>query len=200
MLKLIISLSFLGGLYATALRAADTSRPPIESVSFNLGTHTEFYNAVQIDDKGGMRKFQFAPTIGAGISLPLDYGFRFLPEINWVLPFEQGSSRIIKNVFMIRADFGYEPLNWLRLRAGTSLMILNQHGQGGSTTIDNGNGASTFYFPDENHSSLNNTFDLGLEFIYQDWSARLQTYTYSLFKEERRQLSYSLFLTYDLDL
>ncbi|HXH76754.1 MAG TPA: hypothetical protein VNJ08_17420 [Bacteriovoracaceae bacterium] len=200
MFKLIISLSFLGCFCASAWSAAKQASPPIESVYFNFGTHTEFYNAVQIDDSGGMRKFEIAPTIGAGLKLPLDYGWRFLPELNWVLPFSEGNSKIIQNLFMLRADFGYDPLEWLRLRIGTSLMFLNQHGRGGTTTIDNGNGASTFYYPDENHSSLNNTFDLGAEFIYDEWSFRFQTYTYSIFKEERRQLSYSLLISYDWDL
>ncbi len=186
--------------YASFLFAA-ASAPPFESISFNLGSHTEFYNAVQIDQNGNKRKFQFRPTLGAGVALPLDYGFRFLPEFNWVLPFtENTTSKIIKNLFMFRADFGYDPLDWLRLRVGTSLMLLNQHGQGGSATIDNGNSTSTFYYPDENRSSLNNTFDLGTQFMYRDWSLRLQTYTYSLFKKERRQLSYTLFITYDWDL
>lgn len=187
--------------YATALSAAPSATPPVDSIYFNVGTHTEFYNAVQVDDSGGMRKFQFAPTFGVGLNIPLDYGWKFLPEFNWVLPFqEESTSRIIKNIFMLRADFGYEVMEWLRLRVGTSFMILNQHGQGGTVQIDNGNSTSTFYYPDENHSSLNNTFDLGAELKYQDWSFRLQTYTYSLFKEERRQLSYTLFVTYNWDL
>lgn len=172
----------------------------MEGVSLNAGFHTEFYNSVQIDDSGSMRKLDYAPTLGLGASVPLDYGFRFLPELNWVLPRYSGSSRILRNLFMIRGDLGYDPLEWLRLRAGTSLMVLNQHGRGGSTSISNGNSTSTFYYPDENHSSINNTFDLGIEAMYEQWSLRLQTYTYSLFKEERRQVSYTLFVTYFWDM
>jgi hypothetical protein len=125
-------------------------------------------------------------------------GWKFLPELNWVLPFMNDSdSNMYKNLFMIRGDIGYDLLDWLRVRVGTSLMWLNMHGKGGKTTINNGGGQSEFYNPDENRSALNNTFDLGLEaLLSDDWSARLQTYTYSLFQEERRQLSYSLFLTH----
>jgi hypothetical protein len=198
---LIISLSFLGCFYAWGAETETSTSylPAIEKVLLNFGSHTEFYNAVQINESGETRKFQIAPTIGAGVSLPLEYGWRFLPEFNWVLPFKQGSRQVIKNLFMLRADFGHDPFKWLRLRIGTSLMILNQHGLGGSTKIKNGNTTSTFYYPDENHSSINNTFDLGAEYLYQNWSLRLQTYTYSLFQQERRQLSYTLFVSYYLD-
>ncbi len=130
-------------------------------------------------------KFSFSPE------------WKLLPEVNWVLPWEATSSNMIKNIFMIRGDIGYEMLDWLRLRVGTSLMWMNMHGKGGKTQINNGSGQSTFFNPDENRSALNNTFDLGVEgFFSQDWSARLQTYTYSLFAEERRQVSYTIFLTH----
>lgn len=211
MLKRIgLSLILTGCLSQVALSAAPTARPKapqsassplIDSIYFNFGNHTEFYNAVQVDDTGQMRKFQWAPTIGLGLNIPLAYSWRFIPEFNWVLPFSDSSNnKVMKNLFMFRADFGYDVLEWFRLRVGTSLMVLNQHGKGGTAQIDNGNSTSTFYYPDENHTSFNNTFDLGTEFIYEDWSARFQAYTYSLFKAERRQVSYSLFLTYKWDI
>lgn len=172
----------------------------IESILFNLGTHTEFYDNIQINTSGGTRKFDMkAPTIGAGLSMPIKYGWRFLPEFNWVLPRFIDDSKIIKNLFMFRADFGYDPLDWLRLRIGTSIMWANQHGRGGKAEINNGNSTSTFYYPEENRSSLNNTFDLGLETKFDEWAVRLQTYTYAIFKEERRQVSYTLFISYYWD-
>jgi hypothetical protein len=78
-------------------------------------------------------------------------------------------------------------------------MWLNQHGRGGPTNVNNGDDTSTFYYPDENRSSLNNTLDIGAEFFLDEWALRLQTYTYSLLREERRQLSYTLFVSYYWD-
>ncbi len=174
---------------------ADTSH--LEAYNFNGGFHTEFYNAVQTDSSGTLRKLQFAPTIGGGLSYAFSPPWRFLPEANWVLPRFDEDTRIMKNIFMIRADLGYDIFDWLRLRIGTSLMWLNQHGRGGRAKLKNGNDTSTFYYPSENRSSLNNTLDLGAEIKFSDeWSVRMQTYTYALFKQERRQLSYTLFLTY----
>lgn len=169
----------------------------MDAWSFQFGSHTEFFNNVQSDASGSQRKFDFAPTIGLGMKFSFSTDWKLLPEVNWVLPIDAGSSNMISNLFMIRGDVGYEVFDWLRLRFGTSLMWLNMHGKGGKTQVSNGAGKSTFYNPDENRSALNNTLDLGVEgFFTKDWSARLQTYTYSLFQEERRQVSYTLFLSH----
>lgn len=170
----------------------------IQSYALNVGSHTEYFDGVQNDASGGTRKIDFAPTIGGSIVLPLSESFTFNPEINWVLPLSS-SDKIIKNLFMFRADVGYLPIDWLRLRLGTSLMWLNQNGGGGSVDVSNGNSSSTFYYPDENRSSLNNTLDVGAEFLLGQWALRLQTYVYSAFKEERRQISYTLFVSYYWD-
>ncbi len=168
----------------------------LKNIYFNLGNHTEFYNGLQNDASGGLRKIDFAPAIGLGFNLPIYQEFGFFPEFNWVMPQLIEESNIIINTFMYRFDFGYDPLSWLRLRLGTGIMHMNQHGRGGKSKQRNGNGTSTFYYPDENRSSINNTLDAGVEFMFENYAVRLQTYTYSVFKEERRQLSYTLFLTY----
>jgi hypothetical protein len=176
---------------------SSASTQKMDAWSFQFGTHTEYFNAVQTDTSGTQRKFDFAPTIGLGMKFSISPEWKFLPEVNWVLPFGASDDNMIKNLFMLRGDVGYELLDWLRLRVGTSLMWLNMHGKGGTTKISNGGGQSTFYNPDENRSALNNTFDLGVEgFFNEAWSARLQTYTYSLFEAERRQYSYTLFLSH----
>jgi hypothetical protein len=170
----------------------------IQAYALNVGNHTEFFDGVQNDANGGTRKIDFAPTIGGSIVLPISESLTFHPEINWVLP-HSSDTKIIKNLFMFRADLGYTLVDWFRLRLGTSLMWLNQHGSGGSTEVSNGNTSSTFYYPDENRSSLNNTLDLGAEFLIDQWALRLQTYVYSAFKEERRQISYTVFVSYYWD-
>jgi hypothetical protein len=182
----------LGLLLGAPTWAAGTSR----SLYLNLGNHTEFYNAVQNNDSGGLRKLDFAPTVGLGLVLPAFESWNMLPEINWVLPKTYEDSHIIVHTLMYRFDMGWDVLDWLRWRAGTSIMHLNQQGRGGSTKENNGNGTSNFYYPSENRSSLNNTLDFGLEGLFDQYGVRLQTYTYSVFKKEQRQISYTLFFTY----
>lgn len=167
----------------------------IDGWQLHAGSHTQNYNAIQTNGSGEIRKFEFNPVIGGGLNIPLSDNWKFLPEISWVLPKFNEDSKIIKNIFFFRADFAYTLTEWAWLRLGTSVSVLNQHGRGGKAQLNNGNDTTEFYYPDENHSSVNNTLDLGLEFLYDNWSVRLQTYTYQIFKEESRQVSYSLFLT-----
>jgi hypothetical protein len=173
---------------------APASQRLLSRFSLNGGLHTEFFNSVQDDESGHLRRFDTAPVIGITALLPAS-PLEFLPEINWVLPRRAGAN-VLKNIFMLRGDLGYSPVDWFRLRAGSSLMWLNQHGSGGTEKINNGNSTTTFYYPDENRSALNNTLDLGAEFLMNEWGLRLQSYIYSAFKEERRQISYTLFLSY----
>lgn len=193
MLRNIIFALFCAYFSAPALGAPFSN---VKHLSFNFGSHTEFYNAVQTDDSGGLRKFEFVPTIGLGADLPIEESFHFLPEFNWVLPYTAEDSNIMMNTFMYRVDLGYDIWDWLRVRLGTSIMHQNIHGKGGKTKENNGTGESTFYYPDENRSSLNNTLDVGVEALMGPIAVRLQTYTYSIFREERRQHSYTLFLSY----
>ena len=165
----------------------------------NAGTHTEFMNDIQTDSSGTTNKFEISPTLGIGFFIPITSELNFLPEINWVLPRTDEDSGSTENTLMLRADWGYDPVDFFRVRVGTSIMWLNQHGKGGSTKINNGNTSSTFYHPDENRSSFNNTLDVGAELLLGEWAVRLQTYTYAVFKEERRKVSYTLFLSYYWD-
>jgi hypothetical protein len=195
MLRHFICILFLFGLRAPSF-ASEGSPSLIKNYYFNLGSHTEFYDAVQNDASGGLRKFEMAPTIGFGLAMPISEKLIFLPEFNWVLPKTIEDSHIMINTFMLRGDLGFDPLDWLRLRIGTSLMWQNQQGRAGKVQMNNGDSTSTFYYPDENRSSLNNTFDVGAETIFDQFAIRLQTYTYSLFKKEQRQFSYTLFFSY----
>jgi hypothetical protein len=197
MRNILFSLSILGCLCASAWSSGENKLDKIEAFGFSFGSHTQFYDSVQNDTSGGLRKFDFSPTLGVQALIPTPWSINLLPEFNWVLPQEAGSDRIIKNLLMFRLDLGYEVFDFLRLRLGTSFMWQNIHGRGGKETINNGESTSTFYYPDENRSALNNTFDLGVEgLVTENWALRLGTHTYSLFEAERRQISYTLFATY----
>lgn len=195
----IFTIALLLSQSALADIKANGQKIEISSIGFNVGSLTEFVGNVQIDSAGGKRRFDFNPAIGAFAVIPLQGNVDLLPEINWVLPRKTGTDSVYKNLLMFRADIGYRWFEWLRLRAGTSVMFLNTHGSGGKVSRDNGNGQTEFYRPNSNSSSFNNTFDLGIEFLKDPWAFRFQTYTYSLFNEQRRQHSYMVMGTYYWD-
>ena len=170
-----------------------------KNLGFHVGSHTEFYDAVQIDDQGTTEKFGFNPLLGFSTDFELRPTWRMIPELNWVLPKEAGTG-ITENLFMFRTDFAWHLSDVWRLRAGTSVMVHWIRGQGGSKEMNNGNGVSKFYIPAESRTALNNTLDLGAEVMLDSIGFRFQTYIYSLLKPERRQVSYSLMVSYYYDL
>ena len=194
-------LLLITALLSASAFAVTLNNQPVElsRIGFNAGSLTEFVGKVQTSSNGDTRTFELNPTIGASFLFPLPSKFEVIPEINWVLPRKTGTDKVYKNLFMFRADGAYRLWDWFRLRVGTSIMLLNTHGSGGKVSRDNGNGQTTFYRPDSNSSSFNNTFDLGAEFLLGDWGFRAQTFTYSLFNAERRQHSYLLMATYYWD-
>lgn len=172
----------------------------IKNVGLTFGSFTEFYNAVQIDDSGGQNGHEFNPLLGISGDLKLSGHFILVPEILWVLPRNTSSDKVVENLFALRSDLGYFATDYLKLRIGTSIMINNIRGQGGSKMISNGNSESRFYAPNQSRTAINQTLDFGLDYIYQSFGARFQTYIYSVFKSEQRQVSYALALTYYYDL
>lgn len=177
--------------------ADDSTR--FKNIGLHLGGLTEFYNAIQVDNRGQKNKFDFAPFFGASTDIGLTDSWVMVPEFNWVLPQAIGDG-VTKNLFMLRLDGAWRGGDWWRLRVGTSLMINNIRGEGGTKTVSNGGSTSTFYLPSESKTAVNNTLDFGAEALYDSFAFRFQTYLYSIFRNDRRQVSYSLTLSYYYDL
>jgi hypothetical protein len=169
-----------------------------KDLGFHVGGHTEFYNAIQTDTNGATRKFDPKPLLGFSSEIELNPAWRLGPELLWVLP--QGSDGVSKNLFMIRLDAIWMGGDWWRLRGGTSLMVNNIRGTGGSVTLENGGSTSEFYLPAESRTAINNTIDFGGELTLRDFAFRFQTYWYAPLKSDRRQMSYALVLSYYYDL
>lgn len=177
----------------------DSIAQRFKNIGFHLGGLTEFYNAIQVDTHGQKNKFDFDPLIGASTDVTINESWALVPEIDWVLPRDAGDG-VTKNLFMLRLDGAWKGGDWWRLRIGTSLMINNIKGKGGTKTVNNGGGTSDFYIPPDSKTSVNNTLDLGGELMYEQVAVRLQSYLYAPLKKDRRQISYSVIFTYYYDL
>lgn len=195
----VLPLALVLCLHSPMVSAADELTQRFRKLGFHAGSLTEFTNAVQVDDQGSTELFTFNPMLGFSLDIELTPEWTWVPEINWVLPRSAGKG-ITKNLFMLRNDAVWKGADWWRLRVGTSFMVNNIRGSGGTQVLNNGAGTSEFYVPGESRTAINNTLDLGAELVSDDVAVRFQTYVYSLLKSERRQLSYSLTLSYYHDL
>lgn len=167
-----------------------------DNLTLTGGNWFDNYKQVQTNEKGSTQGFEVAPYFAAGI----DYYFRekwvLAPEIGWVVQRNAGDNRISKNLFFLRLDTAYFLQDNLRLRIGSSLMILNISGNGGEETLNNGDSEETYYIPTERRTALNQTVDLGLEYIIDRISIRGAAYIYAWLDTDERMITYSTSLSY----
>jgi hypothetical protein len=178
------------------------SRFMFDNVTLTFGNWMEFIGDIQTN-KSGTRNSFFDFDLNPYFAVAVDYPLKeqwakwsLIPEIGYVVQRDADDSRIKKNLFFVRADAAYKLNDWLRLRAGTSLMILNISGRGGEETLPNANTTEVYYMPSERRTALNQTLDFGVEAIKDRMSARLSSYIYAWNESEERMITYSLSLSY----
>ncbi len=169
--------------------------------SLTFGTLTEFYQSVQISESGEKNTLEFNPLIGASLYFSTRNQFEFQTEIFWVLPRTLENSAAVENLFAFRIDFTHKRFKFLQdqliLRMGTSAMVDIMQGRGGEVQLSNGGQSSTFFLPEQNRTTINNTFDVAIEYLLgPNYSLRTTAIVYQLFASERRALSYTLQLNY----
>lgn len=165
-----------------------------DKLQLQFGTWLENYQQVRANTKGDTNGFELTPYIGLGLEYKLKPQYLIIPEIGYVL--QRTSEDVTKNHFFIRTDFAYLAKDWLKLRAGSSFMILSYAGEGGEDQLRNGNTTETYYIPEERRTAYNQTLDFGAEFIKDNMSLRLQNYIYAWNAPEERMLTYSISFSY----
>ncbi len=188
-IKLLISISFTTNCFAFGISS-------FENLNFQFGSWLENYQQVQSTQSGSKNGFEFNPYLALGLDYKLRPSIYLTPEIGYI--FQRTSEDIRKNQFFIRTDLSYLANDWLKLKLGTSLMILVISGDGGEDTLPNGNSTETYYIPEERRTAYNQTLDFGAEFFKDNMSARVQSYLYAWNESEERMITYSLSFNYNI--
>lgn len=196
MQKMYIFLIFFLTFTANELCLADDKPSKFDNITISAGNWFENFKAVQTNDSGSTDGFEIAPFFATSIDYNLKPGWTLTPEVGWVVQREAGDSRISKNLFFLRFDVGYWAYDKLRLRAGTSLMILNMSANGGEETLSNGDSSETYYIPTERRTALNQTLDFGAEYLVDRISVRGSAYIYAWLDSNERIITYSASINY----
>lgn len=193
MKKIIFSALFL---LLSFTATAEDKMWRFDNVTITGGNWFDNYKQVQTSASGSKQGFEVAPYFSTSIDYYLKDKWLAIPELGWVVQRHAGDSRISKNLFFMRMDAAYLYNENLRLRVGTSLMILNISGNGGEETLQNGDGKETYYIPTERRTALNQTLDFGVEYIFDRISIRGQAYIYAWIDSNERLITYSTSLSY----
>ena len=180
-------------------QANKNSEHLFNNVTVSFGNWMEFVGDVQITKGGTKNSFlntQYTPYFSIAVDYPIQGKWSVMPELGYVIRREAADSRIKKNLFFIRTDVAYLYNKWLKLRAGTSLMILNITGTGGEETLPNADSSETYFIPSQRRTALNQTLDFAVEGIYDRVSLKLGSYIYAWNEDSDRTISYSLSFNY----
>ena len=169
------------------------------NVTVSFGSWKEFVGDIQITKGGTKNTFlhsQYTPYFSVAVDYPLKDLWSLMPELGYVIQRQAGDSKITKNLFFIRSDVAYLMKKWLKLRFGTSLMILNITGIGGEKTLPNAGSSEVYFLPSQRRTALNQTLDFAVETIYDRMSLKFASYIYAWNEDTDRMTSFSISLNY----
>lgn len=175
---------------------AAKSKYTFENITMTMGNWFENFKEVQTSSSGNTDNYEIAPYISLSSDYKLNVKYALIPELGWVITRDAGDSRIQKNLFFTKLDMAYYVTKKFRLRAGTSLMILNIKGQGGEKSLSNGDGQDTYFIPSESRTALNQTLDFAAEFLIEKISIRAGAYIYAFIDSNERMITYSTSVSY----
>jgi len=161
------------------------------------GAYVPFGPSTQRTASGSSNTLSFDPMLGVNTKMVTPWFNQiFLPELDVV--FHTGEKDgYSKKTYLLSADFGYQINSMFMLRYGSSTVITQISGSGGVVYLNNGNSTDAFYRPNKSNISWNQTLNLEIDgMVNPSYSLRFETYIFSLFNSQSRQVSYALSFIY----
>jgi hypothetical protein len=165
----------------------------------NAGTYVPYFNQAQVSDSGETQKFDINPYFGAGTQISMSGPHYFLPEIGFSY-FLETPKNTKKDIIFLHYNFGYTLNSQFIIRYGLTNHWYRLHGLGGSVTLSNGNGKTTFPSPDKTVVTYFTTLNLGGEFMLssREFSVRYDLNIMSFQELDNRAFNYILTLNWYL--
>jgi len=130
----------------------------------STGTYVPYLNKAQVSTSGSTQKYDLNPYIGIGTNFPMTSSQYFLPEFAYSYFMDNASGSRREMVFL-HYNFGYVLSPDALLRYGLSTHWYRIIGKGGTTTLDNGTGTTSFANPDKTVTTYFTTLNLGAEYF-----------------------------------
>lgn len=181
-------------LFSLNIQAFELEWSHFKTAKAQVGTWMENLAQTRSTREDAKTGVSLTPYIAFSSEYELSAEHLLAPELGYVI--QQNENNIAKDIFFLRTDYIYQVQDWLALRFGMSLVVINQSGTGGEDTLNNGNTTDTYYIPSQSSRSYNQTLDIGVEIQHQDLSMIGHIYTFKPFDSERRSYTFSVGLNY----
>jgi hypothetical protein len=171
--------------------------PYMHNIGLGIGTHSPFLGRVQVDDSGTQNGLELNPAFTLSSMFHLSEHFAFTPSVSYIYSRNNAVDLTKKKEFNFKADLslilttGIGPFHFL---FSPGLYLTRISGDGGETTLKNGNATESFYLPKESSTAYNFSTGIGSQWYpFQNWSFKstLDFFNYL----EPDNLRYSLTLT-----
>jgi hypothetical protein len=165
--------------------------------TLSLGNLCEYVGKIQTDDSGSTNFCSFNPFLAASYEVPLySSGLIFAPEIGFTAPKSGRDENISKMAFFALVNTKYK-FSTFHMIGGLGFFITRITGSGGTETLNNGTGSSSFPLPSGSSYARNFIVNLGLGMEFnKEWSADLHTFIFNLSSSDDRAFSIALNGTY----
>ncbi len=141
---------------------------------FTTGTYVPFFNRAQTSNQGARQTFDYNPYFSGGVHIPLTQLNYFSPELGYSFYLENAKNTKVDVIFL-HYSFSYFISSHIVFRYGFTNNWYRLVGKGGTVSLSNGTGTTTFPSPSKTVISYFSTLDFGLEYIYTNkrYSTRL---------------------------
>ena len=132
------------------------------ALSASVGSHVPYFNQAQTSESGDTQKIDINPYFGLAGQFHFFGRHYLLPEFgySYYLDNPTGSKR---DVFFLHYNLGYVLRDTTLLRYGLTTHYYRVQGEGGRTTLRNGDDSQSFPNPNKTVTTHFTTLDLGVE-------------------------------------
>ena len=161
-----------------------------------LGGYVPFASSMQEDRDGKLNIFSFAPILGVGASVPLEeLTHHFSPELGVVFHKSGAGDDYTKSTFYVLGDLEMKWGSFWRFRYGLGFFATLIDGRGGTVWRENGDQLEEVSRPSKKVISYSMSLDFGWDYrISQRWFLRMETFLFSIWDSQARDMSYLLVL------
>lgn len=136
------------------------------------------------------------------LHVPTSWQFLWSPRLIWMpdflLPTKAPGSTVKTSFLILGSPITYAVNSSLDVSGGPALVSYQIHGPGGTTTLDNGNGTSSFALPGNTQTPRTVGLLLGTGYNSGNWRFTGDLLTESLGSAEKRTFSLMLAVAYSL--
>lgn len=168
-------------------------------ITFGTGVINEQIGRYQINRDGDKNNFDHRVYFNSSVQYNLMEGWSLIPEVGLLWPFgTTDDENTQKYSYFFNTHIGYSFLeNWM-ITLGTGMYLTSIKGDGGSATLPNGDGFTSFPVPDGITTTRNVVAILGGQFYFYDheWSVKSQVFAFNVANSRNRSFSYTLSFNY----